>query len=233
MRLRGLLALLLLAATMLGAVAQPAQQASAQSCGPCPAYVTEALNLRATASSSAAILTVMPAGATPVWYPANGVTSTGYVSVTYGSYTGWAFADYIILYPASGYVTANLNLRSGAGTGYGVVRVIPSGGAVTVLSGPTANGWYSVSYNGTGGYVYGVYLAFQDNNVSFVPGETPYTTTALRLRTGAGTGYGTIAVLPTGTRVTIISGPIFANTYGWYRVSSAYGTGWVAGDYLQ
>jgi uncharacterized protein YraI len=55
----------------------------------------------------------------------------------------------------------------------------------------------------------------------------------LRLRTGAGTGYTTIAVLPTGTQVTIISGPIFANTYGWYRVSSAYGTGWVAGDYLQ
>ena len=30
-----------------------------------------------------------------------------------------------------------------------------------------------------------------------------------------------------------ISGPIFANTYGWYRVSSPYGTGWVAGDFLQ
>lgn len=233
MRLRGLLALLLLAATMLGTVALPTQQASAQSCGPCPAYVTEALNLRATASSSAAILTVMPAGATPVWYPANGVTSTGYVSVTYGSYTGWAFADYIILYPAAGSVTANLNLRSGAGTGYSVLLVIPSGGAVSVLSGPTSNGWYSVSYNGTAGYVSGTYLSFQDNNVSFVPGETPRTTTALRLRTGAGTSYGTIAVLPTNTQVTIISGPIFANTYGWYRVSSAYGTGWVAGDYLQ
>jgi len=218
---------------MLGAVTLPAQQASAQSCGPCPAYVTEALNLRATASSSAAILTVMPAGATPVWYPANGVTSTGYVSVTYGAYTGWAFADYIILYPASGSVTANMNLRSGAGTNYGVLLVIPSGGAVSVLSGPTPNGWYNVSYNGTAGYVLGTYLSFQDNNVSFVPGETPRTTTSLRLRTGAGTSYGTIAVLPTNTQVTIISGPIFANTYGWYRVSSAYGTGWVAGDYLQ
>ncbi len=218
---------------MLGAIAQPVQQASAVSCGPCPAYVTEALNLRATASTSGAILTVMPAGATPVWYPANGITSTGYVSVTYGTYTGWAFADYMLLYPASGYVTANLNLRSGAGTSYSVLRVIPSGGAVTVLSGPTPNGWYNVNYNGTGGYVYGVYLAFQDNNVSFEPGETPRTTTALRLRTGAGTGYATIAVLPTNTQVTIISGPLFANTYSWYRVSSAYGTGWVAGDYLQ
>lgn len=229
---RGFLALLLLAALVLGAVQQP-QRASAQSCGPCPAYVTESLNLRATASSSATILTVMPAGATPVWYPANGVTTTGYVSVTYGSYTGWAFADYLLLYPAFGNATAAVNLRSGAGTNFGVLLVIPSGGNVTVLSGPTSNGWFNVQYGTVAGYMIGTYLNFQDNNVSFVPGETPYTTTSLRLRTGAGTGYGTIAVLPSGTVVTIISGPIFANTYGWYRVSSAYGTGWVAGDYLQ
>ena len=229
---RGFLALLLLAAMALGAVQQP-QQASAQSCGPCPAYVTEALNLRATASSSGTILTVMPAGATPVWYPANGITATGYASVTYGSFTGWAFADYMLLYPAFGSSTAAVNLRSGAGTNFSVLLVIPSGASLTVLSGPTSNGWFNVQYGTVAGYMIGTYLYFQDNNVSFVPGERPYTTTSLRLRTGAGTGYGTIAVLPTGTRVTIISGPIFANTYGWYRVSTPYGTGWVAGDYLQ
>lgn len=232
MRLRGILALLLLAVTMLGVVQHP-QAASAQSCGPCPAYVTQSLNLRQTASSSSAILAVMPAGSTPVWYPANGVTSTGYVSVTYGSYTGWAFADYIILYPAYGYATTALNLRSGAGTGYSVLLVIPSGGNVTVLSGPTSNGWYNVQYGNVAGYVIGTYLSFQDNHVSFVPGERPVTTAALRLRSGAGTGYSTIATLPVGTTVTIISGPTFANTYSWYRVSSAYGTGYVAADYLQ
>jgi uncharacterized protein YraI len=232
MRMRGFLALLLLAAVLVGVLQQP-QTASAQSCGPCPAYVTQALNLRQTASSSAPILTVMPAGATPVWYPANGISSTGYASVSYGGFTGWAFADYMILYPAFGYTTAALNLRSGPSTGNSVLLVIPSGGNVTVLSGPVSNGWYSVSYNGVAGYVFGAYLAFQDNNVSFVPGETPHTTASLRLRTGPGTGYGTIAVLPPGTTVTIISGPTFANTYSWYRVSSPYGTGYVAADYLQ
>jgi mannosyl-glycoprotein endo-beta-N-acetylglucosaminidase len=229
---RGFLALLLLAVMVLGAVQQP-QPASAQSCGPCPAYVTEALNLRATASSSGTILTVMPAGATPVWYPANGITSTGYASVTYGSFTGWAFADYMLLYPAFGNTTAAVNLRSGAGTNFSILLVIPSGGNVTVLSGPTSNGWYNVQYGTVAGYIIGTYLYFQDNNVSFYPGERPYTTTQLRLRTGPGTGYGTIATLPTGTRVTIISGPTFANTYSWYRVSTPYGTGYVAGDYLQ
>lgn len=229
---RGFLALLLLAAMVLTALPQ-AQPASAQSCGPCPAYVTVALNLRATASSSGAILTVMPAGATPVWYPANGITSTGYASVTYAGLTGWAFADYMLLYPAFGNTTAAVNLRSGAGTNFGVLLVIPSGGNVTVLSGPTSNGWFNVQYSTVAGYMIGTYLNFQDNNVSFVPGERPYTTASLRLRTGAGTGYATIAFLPPGTRVTIISGPIFANTYGWYRVSTPYGTGWVAGDYLQ
>ncbi|MCO5219960.1 MAG: SH3 domain-containing protein [Thermomicrobiales bacterium] len=229
---RGFLALLLLAAMVLGAVQQP-QQASAQSCTWCPAYVTEALNLRATPSTAGSVLTVMPAGATPVWSPADGTTSTGYVRVSYGNYTGWAFADYLLLYPAYGYSTTAVNLRSGAGTGYGVLLVIPSGGSVTVLSGPTSNGWYNVQYGTVAGYMIGTYLAFQDNNVSFYPGERPYTTASLRLRSGAGTGYSTIAVLPSGTRVTILSGPIFANTYGWYRVSTPYGTGWVAGDYLQ
>ncbi len=229
---RGFLALLLLAAMALGAVQQP-QQASAQSCGPCPAYVTQSLNLRASASSSSAVLAVMPAGSTPVWYPDYGISATGYARVRYGSTYGYAFADYMLLYPAWGYATTAVNLRSGAGTNYSVLLVIPRNGPVTVLSGPTSNGWYNVQYGTVAGYIIGTYLAFQDNNVSFVPGETPYTITSLRLRTGAGTGYSTIAILPAGTVVTIISGPIFANTYGWYRVSTPYGTGWVAGDYLQ
>ncbi len=233
MRLRGFLALLLLAATMLGAVAQPIQQASAYACGPCPTYVTQSLNLRASASSSSNVLAVMPAGSTPGWYPDYGVSATGYARVIYNGTVGYAFADYIILYPATGTTTAALNMRTGAGTGYSVITVMPAGATVTIILGPTSNGWYQVEYGLHSGYALGTYLAFQDNNVSFVPGETPYTTTSLRLRTGAGTGYGTIAILPTGTQVTIISGPIFANTYGWYRVSSAYGTGWVAGDYLQ
>lgn len=232
MRMRGFLALLLLAAVLIGVVQQP-REASAYACGPCPTYVTESLNLRASASSSSAILAVMPAGSTPGWYPDYGVSATGYVRVIFGGTIGYAFADYIILYPIAGYTTAALNLRTGAGTGFGIVTVMPSGASITVILGPTANGWYQVQYGLQTGYAFGAYLAFQDNNVSFVPGETPYTTTALRLRTGAGTSYGTIAILPTGTQVTIISGPIFANTYGWYRVSSPYGTGWVAGDYLQ
>ncbi len=112
---------------------------------------------------------------------------------------GYAFADYMLLYPAWGYTTTAVNLRSGAGTNYSVLLVVPSGGSLTILSGPTSNGWYNVQYGTVAGYMIGTYIAFQDNNVSFVPGETPYTTTSLRLRTGAGTGYGTIAVLPTGT----------------------------------
>ena len=119
---RGFLALLLLAAMVLGAVQQP-QQASAQSCGPCPAYVTESLNLRASASSSSAVLLVMPAGSTPVWYPEYGISSTGYARVRYGSTIGYAFADYMLLYPAWGYATTAVNLRSGAGTNFGVLLV--------------------------------------------------------------------------------------------------------------
>jgi uncharacterized protein YraI len=55
--------------------------------------------------------------------------------------------------------TANLNLRTGPGTGYGIRLVIPSGGSVTVVnSGAPSNGFYNVKYNGTTGWSSGLYL---------------------------------------------------------------------------
>jgi hypothetical protein len=53
--------------------------------------------------------------------------------------------------------TAQLNLRSGPGTSYGILRVIPLGATVTLLGGPTS-GWYQVRYDGTTGYASATYL---------------------------------------------------------------------------
>ncbi len=55
------------------------------------------------------------------------------------------------------YANDELNLRSGAGTGYSKVTVIPYASAVTV-TGSAQNGWYPVKYNGKSGYVSGKYL---------------------------------------------------------------------------
>jgi hypothetical protein len=43
-----------------------------------------------------------------------------------------------------------------------------------------------------------------------------------------------VAVLPDGTRLTVTGGPTSASGYTWYQVTSnSYGSGWVAGVYIQ
>lgn len=51
----------------------------------------------------------------------------------------------------------------------------------------------------------------------------------LRLRTGAGSAYAIIRVMPEGATVKVIAGP----TAGFYRVTHAGSTGWAHGAYLQ
>ncbi len=55
------------------------------------------------------------------------------------------------------YTNDELNLRSGAGTGYSKVTVIPNASLVTV-TGNAKDGWYPVKYNGKSGYVFSMYL---------------------------------------------------------------------------
>ncbi|MBL8956371.1 MAG: SH3 domain-containing protein [Myxococcaceae bacterium] len=55
--------------------------------------------------------------------------------------------------------TANLNLRTGPGTGSSVRLVIPKGGRVTTVNRTTpSGGWYNVKYNGVTGWSSGKYL---------------------------------------------------------------------------
>ncbi|MBW8384151.1 MAG: SH3 domain-containing protein [Youngiibacter sp.] len=52
--------------------------------------------------------------------------------------------------------TANLNMRTGPGTGYQIIRVIPKGAQVSVSG--SENGWYKVTYQGATGWASGSYL---------------------------------------------------------------------------
>lgn len=54
--------------------------------------------------------------------------------------------------------TDELNLRSGPGTDYDVIDRMWNGEQITVLDGPTADGWYKVDYYGEVGWAYGGYL---------------------------------------------------------------------------
>jgi cell wall-associated NlpC family hydrolase len=55
--------------------------------------------------------------------------------------------------------TANVNLRKGAGTSFGVLAVIPSGSIVTLLSTTPKSGFLNVQWSGTSGWSSASYLA--------------------------------------------------------------------------
>ena len=71
----------------------------------------------------------------------------GYVVVGGGSQTQYAVTT-----------GTNVNMRSGPGTGYGVVTQIPASGTQVQITGALSNGWYPVYWNGHSGYIIADYL---------------------------------------------------------------------------
>src|SRR5688500_10176849 len=95
--------------------------------------------------------------------------------------------------------TSDLNLRSGPGTNYRVLRVIPNGGQVT-LNGRVQNGFQDVTYNGTHGWAHGDFLKPLGGSPGPSPSPSPvgwaHTTTAVNFRSGPSTGHQVLRVLP-------------------------------------
>lgn len=127
--------------------------------------------------------------------------------------------------------TANLNLRTGAGTNHGIILTIPKGTDVTVTS---INGeWASVNYNGNVGYVSANYLT--GTNASTPESTTPevgintaLTTDNLNMRGGAGTTYPRILTIPKGTEVTVLS-----QSGGWANIKYNNQEGYVSSNFIK
>lgn len=142
----------------------------------------------------------------------------GWVSLSYLSYS----------VPSSNttstkYVKVNsvLNVRSGAGTNYGVVRTIANGTKVTVYE--EKNGWSRI---GNGEWVSSQYLVSETSQPTsssgYKLGRYKVTASALNVRSGAGTNYS--------VKKTYKNGTVF-DTYeingSWAKTPS----GWVCLDY--
>ncbi len=123
-----------------------------------------------------------------------------------------------------------VNMRAARGRGEKVIAELVTGTAVEVLS-QDAN-WSEVSVNGKTGYIMNTYL------VTNMPGDvdpsaayTAYVTTpnhgTVRVRYGAGAGYGVVTTLEEGTKVKVIS-----TVQGWARVSVDKIEGYINLDYL-
>lgn len=139
--------------------------------------------------------------------------------------------------------TAAVNLRRGAGTNYGVIKVVSSGTTVTVTEAANTQ-WYKVKLSdGTEGYLFSEYLKITSGSVdSIKPTATPTptsvpngtvqakTTTAINLRKGPGTTYAVIRVVDKNVTVTVTE----ATNSQWYKVKLSDGTeGYFSAQYLK
>ncbi|WP_418566925.1 SH3 domain-containing protein [Hominenteromicrobium sp.] len=187
------------------------------------------------------------------WYAvrlANG--STGYIFAQYLKVTGTSSATPTptpTQAPSNdgtvqAKLTADVNLRRGAGTNYGVIKVIGTGTTVTVTDASNSQ-WYKVKLSdGTEGYLFSEYLKVTSGNIdsakpSAKPTPTPApsngtvqakTTSDLNVRKGPGTSYGIVKVIDMNVTVTVTE----ATNSSWYKVKLSDGTeGYLAAQYLK
>lgn len=104
----------------------------------------------------------------------------------------------------------NVNLRTGAGTNYGVIGSYSVGTPVTVLS--AGKTWSYIRVGTRTGYMMTKYLTTTPPSTATPPSTSgsyiAYVTSTngygVRMRTGAGTSYRVLATLPVGTQVTVL-----------------------------
>ena len=223
------------------------------------AKTTEYVNFRSGPGTNYSSKGVIASGTTVTvtdrsnsqWYAvrlANG--STGYIFAQYLKVTGTSSATPTPTQAPSNdgtvqaKLTADVNLRRGAGTNYGVIKVIGTGTTVTVTDASNSQ-WYKVKLSdGTEGYLFSEYLKVTSGNIdsakpSATPTPTPApsngtvqakTTSDLNVRKGPGTSYGIIKVIDMNVTVTITE----ATNSSWYKVKLSDGTeGYLAAQYLK
>ena len=225
------------------------------------AKTTEYVNFRSGPGTNYSSKGVIASGTTVTvtdrsnsqWYAvrlANG--STGYIFAQYLKVTGTSSATPTptpTQAPSNdgtvqAKLTADVNLRRGAGTNYGVIKVIGTGTTVTVTDASNSQ-WYKVKLSdGTEGYLFSEYLKVTSGNIdsakpSATPTPTPApsngtvqakTTSDLNVRKGPGTSYGIIKVIDMNVTVTVTE----ATNSNWYKVKLSDGTeGYLAAQYLK
>ena len=225
------------------------------------AKTTEYVNFRSGPGTNYSSKGVIASGTTVTvtdrsnsqWYAvrlANG--STGYIFAQYLKVTGTSSATPTptpTQAPSNdgtvqAKLTADVNLRRGAGTNYGVIKVIGTGTTVTVTDASNSQ-WYKVKLSdGTEGYLFSEYLKVTSGNIDSVkPSATPTptpapsngtvqakTTSDLNVRKGPGTSYGIIKVIDMNVTVTVTE----ATNSSWYKVKLSDGTeGYLAAQYLK
>ncbi len=118
--------------------------------------------------------------------------------------------------------TGAVNVRSGPGTGYGVLGQVPAGHVYAAAS--KSGDWWKIWWNGGMGWTHGS-LWTSPSGLTGVKG----TVDTLNVRTGPGTGYGVIGQIYMGQIHVWIQ---YEGLGGWYKITFAGGVGYVHGGYV-
>ena len=156
----------------------------------------DGLICRSSASSSGAVLMVMPEGssvslngaAQGVWQPVRCGSQNGFAHSSYLGSGGGSSAPSVTpstapvatappstvsnLVGGNARVTSSLNLRYSASYSSGVSAVAPAGTVVMVTAGPS-NGFYRVDWDGLSGYMHGDYLTKTNEAATDRGGSAP------------------------------------------------------------
>jgi uncharacterized protein YraI len=117
--------------------------------------------------------------------------------------------------------TDSVNLRSGPGTKYRVIRVIPAGDSLKI-TGSYSHGFYPVRYDGAKGWVSEDYLVMPR------PIGSARATDSVNLRAGPSTRQAILLTIPSGAGLKITG----SLSKGFYPVRYQGIKGWVYADYL-
>ncbi len=127
-------------------------------------------------------------------------------------------------YRGESFTTSAVNLRSGPGTNYGVILMIPADANVDVYD-EYANSFWLVRYQGQFGYVHANFLTSSGSS----PANYLFTTTALNLRDQPSTAGKILKVVPAGAQVVADS----AISNGYRAITYGQISGWVLAAGLQ
>ena len=175
------------------------------------------------------------------WYEINYKGDVGYVAKKYvsnvhnsGNNEGSTAINKVMKVNTG---SSNLNVRTGAGTGYSVKGKLASGTLVNVIE-KTSNGWYKIEYKNGTGFVSGNYLVNVSNGNNNATQKVEVIGTAkvktggarLNLRKGAGTSTTILAKLNDGLTVQIVKDD--KPVKGWTKVKVGNLVGYVSSEYL-
>jgi uncharacterized protein YgiM (DUF1202 family) len=205
------------------------------------------LNQRASASTSATVLQVLATG-TLVSVISGPTSGSGYNwwYVTANGVNGYVVGQYLaeVGFPIGSSVVVNsnnVNIRSGAGTGFPVIDQLNTVATAQVIGGPTAGSgytWYRIQYETSlTGWIAGIYLTLSSGPSgtfgvnSWIMLDDP----PVNVRSGPGTTYSIVGTLSNNNQLALVTGtPTTAGGYTWYPITSQSGiTGFVAGDFFE